>query len=575
MKNIVYKIPENDGEIFVHPTMDDIPDTIVANRKRIQEYKFEIAGVPFHELRDKTRKDLVYKAVYYTKGIESLFSKGYRKTNSYVRHGSEDNTLREGGPDNLCFNGLTLSYESIKNIPIIQTGHEPVFYHPGIWIKNHLIHYLSKKLNGIGINMIVDNDACNMGFMYMPVLSKKPASIQKIMLVEDKQKMAYEEIVFDDIGTILRFREEVLSLLRENGSHQRPQATIEHMQEMFEQFINNVIGYYHRGCTDMVGLFTSARGELEKVFSLDNLEIPVSWLCDTDGFYYFLLHILFEASQFSGIYNSKLAEYRHIHKIRSKANPLPDLKKIGNLIEVPFWVWEAGGNRGKCFVVNEDKVIKITNGSDTLIVLKKNEDVIQQVFQLKALNNAGIKIRPRAITATMFSRVFFSDVFIHGIGGAKYDTITDEIIREFFSVDPPSFVTISATLFLPFTMACLDSKNLPHDLREMVYNPERYASEEVKNSTEFIRLAEEKQTVLRMMANGNKNKKRQYFSRIKELNTAMFHKISGEVFKKQERMSELRNNLTYNEVIKFREYPIYIYPMKLLYQYFAHLFSSR
>ena len=50
----------------------------------------------------------------------------------------------------------------------------------------------------------------------------------------------------------------------------------------------------------------------------------------------------------------------------------------------------------------------------------------------------------------MYSRMFFSDLFIHGIGGAKYDLITDEIIREFFGVEPPGYATISATLHLPY-----------------------------------------------------------------------------------------------------------------------------
>ena len=65
---------------------------------------------------------------------------------------------------NYTSKGQSWNYESIKNIPIIQTGHEPILCHPGVWIKNHLIQYLAKKLDGIGVNMIVDNDACNMGF---------------------------------------------------------------------------------------------------------------------------------------------------------------------------------------------------------------------------------------------------------------------------------------------------------------------------------------------------------------------------------------------------------------------------
>ena len=167
----------------------------------------------------------------------------------------------------------------------------------------------------------------------------------------------------------------------------------------------------------MVGLLTAARKSLEEDFGIENPEVPVSWMCDTDGFYHFVLHILYEAERFAKIYNEKLSEYRSIHKIRSKSNPLPDLKIIGNLIELPFWVWKAEGQRAKCYRVNEGEDIKITDGVDILVILKKSEGAMENLSRLKVLMETGIKIRPRAITTTMFSRLFFSDVFIHGIGG--------------------------------------------------------------------------------------------------------------------------------------------------------------
>ena len=62
----------------------------------------------------------------------------------------------------------------------------------------------------------------------------------------------------------------------------------------------------------------------------------------------------------------------------------------------------------------------------------------ENISRLRALISKGIKIRPKAIVNTMYSRMFLSDLFIHGIGGATYDFITDEIIRGFFGVGPPA-----------------------------------------------------------------------------------------------------------------------------------------
>ena len=576
MKNITYEIPKNNKEVFLEPAIEHIPELVLGNRRKIHGYKFEINGIPFQVLRDKTRMDVLRQAVYYTNGIKSLIRKDPTGPCRYERTSMQKDTSLQVAQDKLCINEFTLDHVTIKNIPIIQTGHEPILYHPGIWIKNHLTQYLVKKLGGIGVNMIVDNDACNMGFMYVPILSEKSASVGKVAFVRNKDHVAYEEIVFDDFGIILQFKEEVINLLSKNILREDIKTTIEDMQDMFGQFINRIGEYYQQGCSDMVGLLTAARKSLEEDFGIENLEAPVSWMCDTDGFYHFLLHILYEAERFAKIYNEKLAEYRSIHKIRSKANPLPDLKVLGDSIEIPFWVWVAGGQRAKCYVVNEGENIKITDGAEVLVTLKKGDEVINNITRLKTLMEAGNKIRPRAITTTMFSRLFFSDVFIHGIGGAKYDTITDEIIKEFFGIDPPGFVTISATLYLPLDAYDSDERELydiQRNIDDMSYNPERYAPQKTRNEPEFMNRVKEKQGLLKMMAVGNADEKRRYFRQIKELNKLILTQINPELKKKQMEINIVRDKLAYNEVVKFREFPVCLYPMKVLRGYLLNIFS--
>jgi hypothetical protein len=577
MKNITYKVPKNDKEVFVDPAIDRIPETIRANRHKIQSYRFEINAIPFQVLRDKTRMELLHMAANYTRGIKSLLQRSESGSCLYRRNSGQNDSSWHRTQDKLSVKGLDLDYEAIKNIPIIQTGHEPIFYYPGVWIKNHLTQYLASMLGGVGINMIVDNDACNMGFMHVPVLSENPASVRKVAFVKDKNNVAYEEIVFDDLGTILRFKEEVLGLLKKNIFDEKIKTTIESSQSTFEEFIGRVVECYQKGCIDMVGLLTSARCALEEDFLIDNLEVPVSWICNTEGFYHFLLHMVYEADRFAAIYNEKLAEYRSIHKIRSKANPLPDLKIAGNLVELPFWIWKAGMQRGKCYMMKEGESIKITNGEDVLVALKKSEGIEKNIARLKTLKESHSKIRPRAITTTIFSRLFFSDIFIHGIGGAKYDTITDEIIREFFRVDPPAFITISATLFLPLDTGNFDAKTLPvlqYQLKDMSYNPERYASGEIQDDREFIERVKEKQRLIETIAVCRGDEKVRYFNQIKELNKLNLNKIEGEFQKKQKELDVANINLTHNEVVRFREYPVCIYPMKALRDYILYAFSG-
>lgn len=577
MKNITYKIPKNDKEIFVDPAIDRIPELVHENRQKVRNYKFGINGIPFQVLRDKTREELLRAAVNYTEGIKSLLQRDRPGSCLYARKCSQKVTSRPKPQDKFYAKGLDLDYETIRNIPIIQTGHEPILCYPGVWIKNHLTHYVSNKTGGIGLNLIVDNDACNMGFIYVPMLSERPATTRKVALVEGKSHVAYEEIVFDNIGAILRFKEDVLILLKKNVLAEKMKTTMSAMQSTFEELIDRCVECYRQGCVDMVGLLTAARYALEDDFGIDNLEVPVSWMCDTEGFYQFLLHILYEADRFAKVYNEKLVEYRIIHKIRSKANPLPDLKIAGNLAELPFWIWKEGAQRKRGYVMNEGESIKVTDGVDVLITLGKSDKAEDNIARLKTLKEGQIKIRPRAITTTMFSRLFFSDIFIHGMGGAKYDTITDEIIKEFFGIDPPAFVTISTTLFLPlntFNVATGILQVLHHELQDMNHNPERYASVEIQRDAEFTKRVNEKERLIQQMAGCNNDEKRTYFNQIKELNKLNLAKIDIELRRKQEEIDTVSEKLAYNESVKFREYSIYLYPVKILKDYFLHVFSE-
>ncbi|MDG6026657.1 MAG: hypothetical protein E3K40_08100 [Candidatus Brocadia sp.] len=575
MKNITYAIPKNNKEVFVDPAIHHIPETIQANRHKINGYTVEINGIPLPVLRDKAREELLRIAVRYTEGIQSLIQKNRTESCLYVRNGSREDASRHRTQELLSFKGRDLDSVSIKDIPIIQTGHEPVFYYPGVWIKNHLAQSLAKKMCGIGVNMIVDNDACKMGFMHMPVLSERPANIRKIALVEGMDDVAYEEVVFDNVERILRFREEVLSVFKKNLLDDTTKIKVESMQAVFEDFMNCVERCYQAGCTDMVGLLSAARCSLEADFGMDNLEVPVSWICNTDGFYHFLLHLVSDAERFAHIYNEKLAEYRVLHKIRSKANPLPDLQIDGHAVELPFWIWKAGGKRSRCYLRKEEKCIKLTDGSNVFAALEKNKDSRANMSELRDLKNAHVKIRPRAITTTIFSRLLFSDIFIHGIGGAKYDTITDEIIRDFFCIVPPSFATISTTLFLPLDTFDVDGgmqQILRHELADMSYNPERYASAERLHDEGFISRVKEKRRLLEMMAVCNREEKQLYFNRVGELNKLNLAHIGSELQQKKKEMNEVNVKLAYNNMVQFREYPVYIYPMKILQDYFLHVF---
>src|SRR4051812_8941492 len=42
--------------------------------------------------------------------------------------------------------------------PLVATGHQTELYHPGVWVKNALIHFAAEKLHGQAYHVAVDTD---------------------------------------------------------------------------------------------------------------------------------------------------------------------------------------------------------------------------------------------------------------------------------------------------------------------------------------------------------------------------------------------------------------------------------
>ena len=107
---------------------------------------------------------------------------------------------------------------------------------------------------------------------------------------------------------------------------------------------------------------------------------------------------------------------------------------------------------GLCLYVRarETMFLRIAGEDDPLIELPLSPDreACCAVERLHDLATRSIRLRTRALTTTMFCRYLLGDLFIHGIGGAKYDELGDSIARRFFGIEPPEFLTLSMTAWL-------------------------------------------------------------------------------------------------------------------------------
>jgi hypothetical protein len=96
---------------------------------------------------------------------------------------------------------------------------------------------------------------------------------------------------------------------------------------------------------------------------------------------------------------------------------------------------------------------------------------------------------------TLYARLLLGDLFIHGIGGAKYDEVTSELMRRLFPIQPPDYVTLSATFLLPIDLPAVDRQHivrLQRELRDLRYHPEAHLGNGAVADSQVSRWVSEK-----------------------------------------------------------------------------------
>lgn len=374
--------------------------------------------------------------------------------------------------------------------PLIVGGHQPYLYHPGVWLKNFQLSAVAEKLQGLAINWIVDNDTAGPAEVRVPWV--KPSAndqqpdfgITAVPIDHGSEAMPYEERFVLDESLFTTFAERLVAAM--------PSQLLDGKQPLIHAIWHEALQAIshqkncHAGKINLGEVLAQARHQIEFQNGVRTLELPLSWISRTRSYLHFSELILDNLPTFAGHYNRLLAHYRRVNKIRSTAHPMPDLATDGDWHEAPFWIWtEDAPRRERLFLRNHKGVWALSNRKGVQIELDRTVADPSLIFGdvLEQAERAGIKIRPRAIITTLFSRLTLGDAFIHGIGGAKYDELTDALMRDFFEVEPPLYQTVTATvrLPLPFDPHAAEQREIhQRHLRDIAYRGEAFYSSEWK-----------------------------------------------------------------------------------------------
>ncbi len=521
-----YRAPTEHGQVVAIPELDVAIEEARQNSERLSTENVEVDSIPLRELRQQARLELITKAVEWTNKITG-----------------QSMACAE------CSHHASL---------LFVTGHQPQLAHAGVWAKNFAASSLAVRSQGVSLNIVVDNDTVGNQSIRIPTGTREKPGIVDVNFDSAQPQQPWEELSITDRELFESFAERV----------SKEMANWE-IEPLLNQMWPDAVEASQR--TDStVECLSACRIQQERRWGVNNLELPLSQICQTKSFLIFVKHLLVHAEQFHTSYNAIVESYRKENGIRNDRHPVPNLHRINDSFELPFWFWRNGDSeRGQVFVRRAGEKYELICRDEVILSATENE----LLNELLSLQENG-KLRTRALTTTLFSRLCLADLFIHGIGGAKYDEMADQLIAEFFGIEPPNFLVLSATMHLPieeFDIQAEDVRKLKNQLRDYEYNADRYidlpaASPLITRKNELI------QQHWSAQASGLPKRKRvqrraenrQRHLELKRVNQSLFKLAAGQVQQLQRDVAVAESKLNANSVLKSREYPASLFPEQVI-----------
>ena len=319
--------------------------------------------------------------------------------------------------------------------PLLASGHQAELYHPGVWAKDALINAAARRLDGAAFHIAVDTDAPKHLVLRWPDGSAPVTDDANITTA------AWSALLQPPTPAHVQ---RVASRFDEAARSWEFQSLLPHMLDSLRRLALE--------SHSLSSALTSAQHELDWSLGLRHHGLLASPIWVSEPFLLFAHHVLARAGDFAAAYNASLAEYRAAQGMRSAQRPMPDLFASDESIEMPFWLDDlATGKRSR------PSVFRAGDGSIVLSLLcgetfafDASLDGWEAAHRLsRFLTSAAHRLAPRALMLTMFSRLCMADQFVHGIGGGRYDQVTDRLIARHFKLEPPTFCVTTATLYLP------------------------------------------------------------------------------------------------------------------------------
>ena len=402
--------------------------------------------------------------------------------------------------------------------PVVLSAHQPGIPHMGVVEKLRLLQTLSA--GNFASHIVLDTDEIEDVSAIIPLTRNGDRETKEFYLHRSATPRAIFTIPAPRKEALGGTFSEMARCLESTGSE-----SIARSFQWFRKIHEDVYDYD----SNLGSLLASY---LRRFFDYKGIrETTMSSICRTDSWRAFVRSVTDNIDGFSKAYNGCLGQFRKERNIKTPHSPFPDLLRSGEKMELPFWSVGEGGRRSRPFVLESGELV-----------------------DARGEKPGGSFLLPRAMTFTIFARLFLCDLFIHGTGGGNYDRATDMIIREYFGVEPPAYCVTTATIYpdLPMVREIeLKIRRLKEKLREMKQHPKKYA-----DPSRAATLLKEKARITSSRAG---KLGRETHMRIKEINGKLRGKIAGLTDETEKKLEELEKIEKAERPWRRRDFPYFLF----------------
>ena len=324
---------------------------------------------------------------------------------------------------------------------LVMAGHQPVIFHPGLLCKAESLSKLARNSGAFGVHVVIDTDAGKPCEISWPRVSGDELIIRRAPIAREVgvvNATAAEETLYAAQRVVTSA--EIRDIFNEMKADLLSMGRVKEVERAREIGI-----IYERleGCP-IASANSIARWSIE---SRSYREVPLSRLLRDTSLRDVLPLLANDAERLRMTYNACLEEYRREHAIKNAANPFPNLRVSEGAHELPLWL------------IKDNQRHPLWSGARETQPLGE-----------------GSYIATRGSLTTMVLRAYCCDLFVHGLGGGKYDRFVNMFTARYLGVELPPFVVASRTRVIDEERVNKLSAAITrgNSLKEVVAQTERY-----------------------------------------------------------------------------------------------------